>query len=138
MLAFAGNSLLCRLALKETGIDATSFTTIRILSGAAVLLLVVGMRGGALLLFGAVQATMLGYGFWRGEQLSRRRIAGFLCAFAGMVGLTLPGLAAPPLLGAILMAASGIAWGFFSIRGKGAGDPVLVILGSFARTARQA
>lgn len=168
MLAFAGNSLLCRMALRETGIDAASFTTIRILSGALVLLLIVGMQGrlrsmagnwltafglfayaacfsfayaslstgtGALLLFGAVQATMIGYGLWRGERLTLRRGAGFLCAFGGMVGLMLPGLTAPPLLGAALMMVSGIAWGFFSIRGKGAGDPVLVITGSFVRAA---
>ncbi|MGH8808948.1 MAG: DMT family transporter [Noviherbaspirillum sp.] len=168
MLAFAGNSLLCRIALKETAIDAASFTLIRILSGALVLLLIVGMQGtvrrmardwiaafalfayaacfsfayvslsagtGALLLFGAVQATMIGYGLWRGEHLSLRRVAGFLCAFAGMVGLMLPGLTAPPLVGAVLMMASGIAWGFFSIRGKRTGDPVLVITGSFVRAA---
>lgn len=168
MLAFAGNSLLCRVALKNTGIDPASFTTIRILSGALVLLLIVGLQGrmrrmagdwttafglfayaacfsfayvslsagtGALLLFGAVQATMIGYGLWRGEQMTSRRIAGFLCAFAGMVGLMLPGLTAPPLFGAALMIVSGVAWGFFSIRGKGAGDPVLMITGSFVRAA---
>lgn len=168
MLAFAGNSLLCRMALRETAIDAASFTTIRILSGALVLLLIVGMQGrlrnmagnwltafglfayaacfsfayaslatgtGALLLFGAVQATMIGYGLWRGEQLTLRRGVGSLCAFGGMVGLMLPGLTAPPLFGAVLMLVSGIAWGFFSIRGKGAGDPVLLITGSFVRAA---
>jgi drug/metabolite transporter (DMT)-like permease len=168
MLAFAGNSLLCRIALKETGIDAASFTTIRILSGGLALLFIAGMQGtvrrmagdwltafglfvyaacfsfayvslsagtGALLLFGAVQASMLGYGLWRGERLVIRRVVGLLCAFAGIVGLMLPGLTAPPLLGAALMIISGFAWGFFSIRGKGTGDPVLVITGSFVRAA---
>jgi drug/metabolite transporter (DMT)-like permease len=168
MLAFAGNSLLCRIALKETGIDAASFTTIRILSGGLALLFIASMQGavrrmagdwltafglfvyaacfsfayvslsagtGALLLFGAVQASMFGYGLWRGERLVIRRVVGLLCAFAGIVGLMLPGLTAPPLLGAALMIISGIAWGFFSIRGKGTGDPVLVITGSFVRAA---
>jgi drug/metabolite transporter (DMT)-like permease len=168
MLAFAGNSLLCRIALKETGIDAASFTTFRILSGGLALLFIASMQGavrrmagdwltafglfvyaacfsfayvslstgtGALLLFGAVQASMLGYGLWRGERLVIRRVVGLLCAFAGIVGLMLPGLTAPPLLGAALMIISGIAWGFFSIRGKGTGDPVLVITGSFVRAA---
>ena len=46
MTAFAGNSLLCRQALKRTTIDAASFTFIRILSGAAVLWLVVMLRKG--------------------------------------------------------------------------------------------
>jgi len=168
MLAFAGNSLLCRLALKETGIDAASFTTVRILSGGVALLVIAGMQGslrrmtgdwltacglflyaacfsfayaslptgtGALLLFGAVQASMLGYGLWRGERMVLRRVAGLLGAFAGTVGLMLPGLSAPPLAGAALMIVSGVAWGFFSIRGKGSGDPVLVITGSFVRAA---
>lgn len=168
MLAFAGNSLICRMALKETGIDAASFTTIRIVSGGVALLLIASMQGrvrnmagdwwtaaalfvyaacfsfayvnlstgtGALLLFGAVQASMLGYGLWRGERLVLRRVIGLLCAFAGIAGLMLPGLAAPPLLGAALMIVSGVAWGVFSIRGKGTGDPVLVITGSFARAA---
>jgi drug/metabolite transporter (DMT)-like permease len=168
MLAFAGNSLLCRVALRDTGIDAASFTTVRMLSGALALVVIAVMRGtarrmagdwltacglfayaacfsfayvslsagtGALLLFGAVQASMLGYGLWRGERLVLRRVVGLVCAFGGVAGLMLPGLTAPPLLGAVLMIASGIAWGFFSIRGKGTGDPALVITGSFVRAA---
>ncbi len=168
MLAFAGNSLLCRIALKETGIDAASFTTLRILSGSLALLVIAGMQGsvrrmagdwltasglflyaacfsfayvrlptgtGALLLFGAVQASMLGYGLWRGERMVLRRVVGLLGAFAGIVGLTLPGLSAPPPASAALMIISGVAWGFFSIRGKSSGDPVLVITGSFVRAA---
>jgi drug/metabolite transporter (DMT)-like permease len=171
MLAFAGNSLLCRLALKETGIDAATFTTVRIVSGALVLLLILAARGGvarmagdwssafwlfayaacfsfayiglaagtgALLLFGAVQATMLGYSLWRGERLGARRLAGMACAFAGMVGLVLPGLAAPPLAGSVLMVLAGVSWGAFSIRGRGAGDPVAVMTGSFVRAAPMA
>lgn len=166
MLAFAGNSLLCRVALKETGIDPASFTAIRVLSGALVLGLTLCMQGtlrrmqgdwgtgfwlfayaacfsfaytslnaatGALLLFGAVQATMIGVGLWRGERLTWRRGAGYACALTGLVGLMLPGLAAPPLAGASLMIVSGIAWGVYSIRGKGAGDPTLVTAGSFVR-----
>lgn len=167
MLAFAGNSLLCRLALKHTTIDAGSFTLIRLIAGAAMLWLVVRMRGGApagggnwpsalalfayaagfsfayvslsaatgaLLLFGAVQATMLGHGIWAGERLSRRQLLGLLFALGGMVGLLLPGLAAPPLSGALLMLGAGLAWGVYSLRGKGAGDPTRVTAGNFART----
>lgn len=37
LIAFAGNSLLCRLALAQTPIDSTTFVTIRLLSGALIL-----------------------------------------------------------------------------------------------------
>jgi drug/metabolite transporter (DMT)-like permease len=63
---------------------------------------------------------------------------GLLLAFGGMVGLLLPGLAAPPLLGSILMLGAGVAWGFYSLRGKGAGDPTGVTAGNFMRAAPMA
>jgi drug/metabolite transporter (DMT)-like permease len=168
MLAFAGNSVLCRMALKHTTIDATTFTSIRLVSGALVLWLVVrfaraGRMGagnwwsalalfayaagfslayvslsaatGALLLFGSVQATMIGRGIWQGERLARLQWFGLVLALSGLVGLMLPGLAAPPLLGAALMVLAGAAWGVYSLRGKGAGDPTLVTAGNFWRAA---
>ena len=46
MLAFAANSLLCRMALKHTAIDAASFTAIRLASGACMLWLVVRLTSG--------------------------------------------------------------------------------------------
>jgi drug/metabolite transporter (DMT)-like permease len=171
MLAFAGNSLLCRLALKHTSIDAASFTAIRLVSGAVMLFLIVKLRHttvtgqgnwvsafalfayaagfsfayvsltaatGALLLFGAVQATMISHGLWAGERLRRLQWVGLLLAFGGMVGLLLPGLAAPPLLGSVLMLGAGVAWGFYSLRGKGAGDPTGVTAGNFMRAAPMA
>lgn len=166
MLAFAGNSLLCRLALARTGIDAASFTGIRIVAGALALWLIVRLRNapagragswpsalalfayaiafsfsylslsaatGALLLFGAVQATMIGYGRWRGERLRGRQALGFLMAVAGLVGLLLPGLSAPPLQGALLMIAAGVAWAVYTLRAKGSGDPLSVTAGNFMR-----
>lgn len=168
MLAFAANSLLCRLALKETGIDAASFTTIRLISGALVLWLIVRLCGngqrpggnwrsgmalfayaacfsfayidlsaatGALLLFGAVQATMIGVGLWRGERLRPLQLAGLAAALGGLAWLMLPGLAAPPLKEALLMLAAGAAWGVYSLRGRGAGDPTCVTAGNFLRAA---
>lgn len=168
MLAFAGNSLLCRVALKQTGIDAASFTTVRLVSGALVLWLIVRLRGGgytgggnwpsaltlfayaagfsyayvslpaasgALLLFGAVQATMIGWGLWRGERLRALQLAGMLFALGGLIGLLLPGLSAPPPGGALLMIGAGVAWGIYSLRGKGAGDPTQVTAGNFLRAA---
>jgi drug/metabolite transporter (DMT)-like permease len=166
MIAFAANSLLCRFALKYTGIDPASFTTIRIVSGALVLWLIVRIRArkhglagnwgsafalfayaagfsfayidlpaatGALLLFGAVQATMIGYGLSHGERFSGRAMVGFASALLGLVALLLPGLAAPPLMSSLLMVGAGIAWGIYSLRGKGAGDPAAVTAGNFAR-----
>ncbi|WP_332671668.1 DMT family transporter [Aromatoleum sp.] len=166
MLAFAANSLLCRIALRDTHIDAASFTAIRLASGALMLWLVVRVRGGlvgphgnwpsalalfayaaafsyayltlpaaagALLLFGAVQATMIGYGLWRGERLDVVQWAGLTLAGGGLVGLLLPGLAAPPAGGAALMIASGIAWGVYSLRGRGAGNATSVTAGNFIR-----
>jgi drug/metabolite transporter (DMT)-like permease len=168
MLAFAGNSVLCRMALKHTTIDAATFTSIRLVSGAVVLWLIVrfaraGRTGagnwwsalalfvyaagfslayvslsaamGALLLFGSVQATMIGRGIWQGERLARLQWLGLVVAMTGLVGLMLPGLAAPPLLGAALMVLAGAAWGVYSLRGKGADDPTLVTAGNFWRAA---
>lgn len=166
MTAFAGNSLLCRLALKETRIDAASFTSVRIISGAFCLWSIVQMRGGthvgsgswfsafalfvyaagfsfayvslpagtgALLLFGAVQVTMIGYGLWRGERLGRRQSTGLMFAFGGLVGLLLPGLSAPPLQGSMLMLGAGVAWGVYSLRGTSSGDATRITAGNFLR-----
>src|SRR3982074_444455 len=127
MIAFASNSLLCRAALKQTSIDAASFTFTRIFSGAVALWLIMKMRNaswqgagnwlsamalfayaaafsfaynsltagtGALLLFGAVQATMILWGFRKGERLHSIQIAGLFVAVAGLTLLVLPGLSA--------------------------------------------
>ena len=169
MAAFAGNSLLCRLALQHTAIDPASFTTARLLSGALVLWTLVRWRNsrsalaagdwgsavalfvyaaafsyaylslsagtGALVLFGTVQATMLGWGLWRGQRLSRGQAAGLTLAMGGLVALLLPGVSAPPAVGALLMLAAGAAWGVYSLRGSGAGDPTAVTAGNFVRAA---
>ena len=90
---------------------------------------------GALLLFGAVQVTMIGYGVWSGERLEKLQLLGLMLAFGGLVGLLLPGLSAPPLYGSILMLGAGAAWGVYSLRGRGAGDPTKVTAGNFMRAA---
>ena len=171
LLAFAGNSLLCRAALSRTGIDAASFTAVRLLSGALMLWVLVALRGkaragkgswlsalalfayaagfsfaylqlsaaaGALILFGAVQTTMIAYGLWSGERLRAAQLSGLVLAGAGLVGLLLPGLSAPPLTGALLMLGAGSAWGMYSVRGKGAGDPLEVTAGNFLRSVPMA
>jgi drug/metabolite transporter (DMT)-like permease len=76
---------------------------------------------------------MIGFGMWRGERLGRAQLLGLALAFGGIIGLLLPGLAAPPLLGSLLMLGAGFAWGVYSLRGKGAGDPTRVTAGNFLR-----
>ena len=88
---------------------------------------------GALLLFGTVQVTMIGRGLWRGERLGPRQQLGLLVALAGLVVLVWPGLAAPPLEGAVLMIAAGIAWGVYSLRGAGSADPLRATASNFLR-----
>lgn len=90
---------------------------------------------GALLLFGAVQATMILGGWWRGERLHARQLAGLALALAGLAYLMLPGITAPPLAGALLMIAAGISWGVYSLRGRGAARPLLATAGNFLRAA---
>ena len=209
MIAFASNSLLCRAALKQTNIDAATFTLIRVISGAVALWLVMKMRTwpvvdgtaapladcsettrrfpsppsspkssgdsfslgekvrmrvlgwkhaanwisalalfvyaaafsfayidlsagtGALLLFGAVQATMILWGFNKGERLNLIQIAGFAIAVSGLVVLVFPGLSAPPLIASILMVGAGVAWGVYSLRGKGEKDPIIATTRNF-------
>jgi drug/metabolite transporter (DMT)-like permease len=173
MIAFASNSLLCRAALKQTSIDAASFTFIRIASGAAALWLIMKMREhtssvaavydrrahgnwpsalalfayaaafsfaynslsagmGALLLFGAVQATMILWGFRKGESLYAGQLIGLVVAVSGLVVLLFPGLSAPPFTASILMLGAGIAWGVYSLRGK-LQNPVSATAGNFLR-----
>jgi drug/metabolite transporter (DMT)-like permease len=158
MIAFAANSLLCRLALQHGGIDAASFGAVRVVSGALALAAIVRLRGagrpaaardwwsaamlfayvaffsfayvslpagtGALVLFGAVQLTMFGVALRNGERFPPAGWIGLALAGAGLVYLVLPGVAAPPLPGTLLMALAGVAWGVYSLRGRGAADPL--------------
>ncbi len=167
MLAFAANSLLCRLALKHTDIDAASFSVVRLASGALVLWLLCALRRtstivkgswqgaaalfvyvfafsfayrhletgtGALLLFGAVQLSMVLYGMFKGERMRTRAIVGFVLALAGLVSLLLPGAASPDALSALTMLLSGLAWGIYSLFGKGGVDPLATTAGNFIRS----
>ncbi len=166
LLAFAGNSVLGRLALRTTAIDPYTFTSVRLAAGALVLCLLVRLTRrqvsgdgnwlsalalftyaaafswaylslatglGALLLFGAVQVTMIGYGLHQGERLQRWQWLGLMLALGGLAGLLLPGVEAPPLAGALMMLLAGVAWGVYSLRGKGGGDPTRVTAGNFRR-----
>lgn len=169
MTFFAANSLLARVALRAGEIDAGSFTAIRILSGAAVLVLLAstGREGpaavrrygslraafalfsyatgfsfaylslaagtGALVLFAAVQMTMLGAGIAGGEAPRPWEWAGLALAFGGLVYLVFPGLTAPSPVGVLLMAVAGISWGYYSLAARGVRAPIAASAGNFAR-----
>lgn len=168
MVAFAANSVLCRLALGDASIDAASFTTVRLLCGAFTLLAIVTFsRGrswraarvtwgsaamlfgyavafsfayvsltagtGALILFGAVQVTMIVAALRNGERPRPIEWIGLILAIGGLVYLVLPGLEAPPLLGSALMVIAGVSWGLYSLHGRGAIDPLAETTGNFIR-----
>jgi drug/metabolite transporter (DMT)-like permease len=216
MLAFAGNSVLCRLALEQGSIDPASFTSLRLLSGALMLsILLVSIPKlmaqktafadngtdklalnisdeldpaelnvnekslnpeafittstrlfslrqsswagglslfvyaagfsfayitlpagtGALILFATVQITMLSYALVKGARFSFGQWFGFAVALVGLVYLFLPGISAPPLLGALLMVAAGIAWGVYSILGKRVINPSQSTAENFIRAS---
>ncbi|NDV92916.1 EamA family transporter [Alteromonas sp. 345S023] len=190
MLAFAANSLFCRMALAHTSIDPGVFTAIRLISGAfclgllvmitqrrarpmtiqteasdggaplptasalasmyhhgnllgalALFIYAIGFSyayvsmttgAGALLLFGAVQLTMLIVAMLKGERFSLLQWLGFLFAFSGLVVLLLPSASAPKFISACLMIVAGIAWGVYSLLGKKANRPLLLTAGNFA------
>lgn len=172
MLAFAANSILCRLALVESGgsssIDAASFTAIRLFSGAIILSILllaqkhkfnrqhlnpvsslmlfsyaicfsfsyinIAAGTGALILFGTVQLTMILFGLFKGEHPGFVAWAGILLAFAGLVYLVLPGVSDPPLTSALLMMCAGLAWGVYSLRGKGINEPLVATSWNFIAT----
>lgn len=182
LVAFAANSLLCRMALGGGLIDPVSFTTLRLVGGALALSLLaravasISRRGaprqeaaerqpagsggswasglalfvyaagfslayvslstgmGALILFAAVQVTMIGAALRLGERLGPSGWVGAAAALTGLVYLTLPGLTAPSPLAALSMAAAGVAWGVYSIRGRAAQAPIAMTAGNFVRS----
>ena len=169
LLAFAGNSVLCRYALKGDAIDAASFTSIRLISGAVLLVFLVMLKNkgalnlkagswlsafylfvymvtfsyayitldtgiGALILFGAVQMTMVIFSMVKGKKLQLVEWIGLIIAFSGLALLLLPSGSAPSMTGFVLMAISGIAWGGYTLAGKGAKSPLIATSNNFLRT----
>ncbi|ERL54563.1 DMT family transporter [Psychrobacter aquaticus] len=184
LVAFAANSLFCRMALAEGYIDAWSFTIIRLLSAAACLGIIMTIHTyhlrrqaaelgsiisteailndkgswlsssslvvyalcfsiayvaldtgtGALILFSAVQLTMIGWGIYKKEQLSALQWMAFIVAVIGFIYLMLPSAAVPSLMAATLMAMSGVAWGVYSIRGKSCVSPLRATGFNFIRS----
>ncbi len=167
MIAFASNSILCRLALAPGAIDATTFTTVRLVSGAVTLLLIAFNTGranrrgagnwisgamlflyaicfslayidlsiatGALILFCAVQLTMIMAAIVTGERPQPLQWFGLFAALGGFIYLVFPGLEAPSPLGSVLMTVSGVAWGIYTLRGRGGADPISATTDNFVR-----
>ncbi|MBS1714232.1 MAG: DMT family transporter [Armatimonadetes bacterium] len=165
LCSFAANSLLCRSALRGGTIDPATFTVVRLVAGSVLLTVFAGRATwkhgdwasaaflgiyaaafsfaylglsagtGALLLFGAVQATMLGVGMVRSERPVPREWAGLAVGLGGLVWLLFPGLTAPPLGPAFLMVLAGVAWGVYTLRGRRSTDAVATTAGNFVRAA---
>jgi drug/metabolite transporter (DMT)-like permease len=196
ILAFAGNSVLGRLALENAAIDPASFTSFRLISGSIMLsaLLVFLPRlqfnnaqlptdsdqgkssntianrlsslctlkhsswwgglslfayaasfsfayitlatgTGALILFAMVQITMISYALFNGARFSSAQWSGFAIALIGLIYLFLPGISAPPLIGALLMLIAGFAWGVYSILGKNVKNPTQSTAENFIRAS---
>ncbi|MGC3999441.1 MAG: DMT family transporter [Anaeromyxobacter sp.] len=95
----------------------------------------IGAGVGALLLFGAVQLTMVGWAVLRGARPGRLQLAGLGLALAGLAALALPGASAPDAAGAGLMVLAGAAWGAYSLAARGASAPLAATAGSFALAA---
>jgi len=194
LIALSANSVLCRLALQtdqdSAGIDAASFTLIRLSAGAAMLMLLLQLRNakrglrsrrpppppdlnptitraadnakpgswlaaiylfsyaiafsyaynsldtgtGALILFGAVQLTMIIVTLLSGTRLNRSEWLGLTLAFSGFIYLVQPNLSTPSLLGFILMTLAGIAWGGYTLKGRGSSDHLAETAFNFVRT----
>jgi len=175
LIAFAANSVLCRLALDGNTIDAASFTVMRLASGIVMLMLILtfmpkrphisshadkATRGswisawmlflyaitfsfayvsldtatGALVLFGAVQITMIFAHVMAGNRLHIFEWSGLLLAFTGFVCLMLPDVTTPSFSGFVLMTLAGIAWGIYTLRGKKTLFPLPDTAFNFLRT----
>lgn len=156
------------MALGDELIDAGSFTTVRLVSGAVALILLLSLQGkplelrkadpraamslfvyamcfsyayvelsaatGALILFGCVQLTMVFSALGAGDRPGGLTWLGVAFALAGLLYLLLPGVEAPPLAGAVLMAFAGIAWGLYSLKGNTVDSPVVTTARNFALT----
>ena len=173
LIAFAANSVLCRLALGNGAIDASSFTGIRLLSGAIALFIILSFKGsikgrnngtsskgswsaafalflyaitfsyaylsvdtgtGALILFGSVQITMIMLSLLSGTRLHFIEWSGVIIAFFGFIYLILPNITTPSIDGLMLMTVSGVAWGIYTLKGRGSKYPLMDTTYNFLRT----
>jgi drug/metabolite transporter (DMT)-like permease len=169
LIAFAANSVLCRLALGNNVIDASSFTIIRLLAGAIVLFCIVlfskgktstTSKGnllssfmlflyaitfsfaylsldtgtGALILFGAVQITIIIHTLLSGNKLRPLEWLGVITSFLGFIYLISPGVSSPSIIGFVLMTIAGISWGIYTIKGQTSKNPLRDTTYNFIKT----
>ena len=175
LIAFAANSVFARKALGEGRIDPASFTIVRLISGAAILWVILKLlasreknypathrnsRGnwksaamlfayaatfsfayvslktgtGALILFGAVQITMILVALISGGKLHVSEWIGLFLAFFGFIVLVSPGLTSPSLSGLLLMTIAGISWGLYTLQGQGIENPLEATALNFSRS----
>jgi drug/metabolite transporter (DMT)-like permease len=95
----------------------------------------IGAAVGALVLFGVVQLTMIGYGIARGERPSAMMWLGLVLAAAGLALLTIPSVTRPDPLGVLLMAVAGVAWAVYTLVGRGTSNPLAANARSFLWSA---
>lgn len=172
LVAFAANSVFCRVALKDENIDAASFTIVRLASGALMFVFLLLLQKktavimvrptatrmlsafmlflyaiafsfayvtldtatGALVLFGTVQLSMLLMSWLRGGRFGAVEIMGIVVSFSGLIYLLYPALATPNLMGFALMVIAGIAWGAYTLLGRGSSQPLLDTASNFILT----
>lgn len=172
LVAFAANSVFCRVALKDENIDAATFTIVRLASGALMFVFLLLLQKktavimvrptatrmlsafmlflyaiafsfayvtldtatGALVLFGTVQLSMLLMSWLRGGRFGAVEIMGIVVSFSGLIYLLYPALATPNLMGFALMVIAGIAWGAYTLLGRGSSQPVLDTASNFILT----
>lgn len=170
LIAFAANSVLCRLALGTSAIDAVSFTVVRLLSASVVLWLIISVNRsgantmqpkgswlaavmlfvyaltfsfayitldtatGALILFGSVQISMILLSLFSGNRLRIAEWLGLAIAFMGFIYLVLPEVTTPSIVGFLLMTLAGIAWGIYTLKGRGSNNPLMDTTYNFLRT----
>jgi drug/metabolite transporter (DMT)-like permease len=170
LLAFAANSVLCRLALNTEQVNPADFTSIRLLCAAFVLALIIIIKDksvlskinqygshagalflfvyaagfsyayitlstatGALILFSAVQFTMLFRGWLVGNKMGYQEYTGIFVSLLGFTYFVFPELEKPSLIGCLLMVLAGIAWGMYSLIGAKSTNPLYDTASNFIR-----
>lgn len=160
---FAASSLLARMAFQTTSIDPYSFTSIRIISGALTLYIVLKISGGkpsqsfsgwfsailyfiyalsfsfayrdlsvgtgAVILIVTAQLFMISYGIYKKNE--KTSVWGILMVIGGLIAFLSPKITTPPLIPALIMTLSGLAWGVFSVVDRSNDTPLGATANSF-------
>ncbi len=95
--------------------------------------LVIGAAVGSVILFAAVQISILAWAIIKGDRPGLLEWIGLALAFASLCYLVSPGLVAPDPMGSLLMIVSGVAWAAYTLIGRGSRAPVDDTAGNFIR-----